>query len=62
VPAPLGARRRGDSRRRRRALIRRGRAVFNKLRQGLEELEFLSNPGAGTLRIGCSEVAAAGIL
>ncbi len=45
-----------------RALIQRGQAVFDELRRGVEDIAFLSDPGAGTLRIGCSEVAAAGIV
>lgn len=44
------------------ALVRRGYAVFDELRRGVEEVAFLADPGAGTLRIGCSEVAAAGIV
>jgi DNA-binding transcriptional LysR family regulator len=45
-----------------RALIRRGLAVFDELRQGVKELEFLSDPTAGELRIGSQESIAAGLL
>ena len=41
-----------------RALIKRGVAMFDELRQG--DIRFLSDPSAGELRIGCSEVMAAG--
>ena len=43
-----------------RALIRRGVAVFDELRQGVRDIEFLADPTAGELRIGCSESLAAG--
>ena len=36
-------------------LIRRGRAVFDELRQGVEELEFLADPTAGELKIGAGQ-------
>ena len=42
------------------AIIKRGLAVFDELRQGVKDIEFLADPGAGELRIGCSEQAAAG--
>src|SRR5919108_3831482 len=45
-----------------RALIKRGLAVFDELRQGVKELEFLADPTAGELRIGSSEGMAAGFL
>ena len=45
-----------------RALRKRGLAVFDELRQGVQELEFLSDPAAGELRIGSSEGMAAGLL
>ncbi len=44
------------------ALVRHGRVVFDALRQGAEEVAFLSDPGTSTLRIGCTEVGAAGIV
>jgi DNA-binding transcriptional LysR family regulator len=43
-----------------RAIIRRGLTVFDELRQGVKDIEFLADPTAGELRIGCSEYAAAG--
>src|SRR5215813_5311310 len=43
-----------------RALIKRGLAVFDELRQGVHELDFLRDPSVGTLRIGSSEGMAAG--
>jgi DNA-binding transcriptional LysR family regulator len=43
-----------------RAIIKRGLAVFDELRQGIKDIEFLANPTAGELRIGCTESAAAG--
>jgi len=42
------------------AIIRRGVAVFDELRQGVKDIEFLADPTAGELRIGCPEVIAAG--
>src|SRR5919197_2117550 len=45
-----------------RALIRRGLAVFDELRQGVKELEFLADHTAGELRIGSQESIAAGLL
>ena len=43
-----------------RAIIKRGVAVFDELRQGVRDIEFLTDPTAGELRIGCSEGLAAG--
>jgi DNA-binding transcriptional LysR family regulator len=43
-----------------RAIIKRGIAVFDELRQGVRDIEFLTDPTAGELRIGCSEGLAAG--
>jgi DNA-binding transcriptional LysR family regulator len=40
------------------ALLRRGAAVFDELRQGVGEIEFLADPGVGELRIGCGEPTA----
>lgn len=45
-----------------RALFDRSVAVFNDLRAGVAELESLSDPTAGELRIGSSEAVAAGML
>jgi DNA-binding transcriptional LysR family regulator len=44
------------------ALVRRGMAVFDELREGVKELQFLADPSAGELRIGSSEGMAAGVL
>jgi DNA-binding transcriptional LysR family regulator len=42
------------------AIIKRGLAVFDELRQGVKDIEFLSDPTSGKLRVGCSEYAAGG--
>src|SRR5207342_3646178 len=42
------------------AIIKRGLAVFEELRQGVKDIEFLTDPTSGELRIGCSEYAAGG--
>ena len=41
-----------------RALIKRGLAVFDELRQGIKDIEFIADPTAGLLRIGCTEAIA----
>src|SRR4051812_45932306 len=43
-----------------RALLKCSTAVFDELRQGVKELEFLADPGAGEIRFGCTETMAAG--
>lgn len=43
-----------------RALIKRGAAAFDELRQGIRDIEFLADPTSGELRIGCSESLASG--
>jgi DNA-binding transcriptional LysR family regulator len=45
-----------------RALLKCGNAVFDDLRQGVEALEFLSDPTAGELRLGCTEPLATGFV
>ena len=45
-----------------RALLKHGVAVFDALRQSVEEIEFLSDPTVGELRIGCTDPMAAGLL
>lgn len=45
-----------------RALINRGLAVFDELRQSVKDIEFLADPGAGVLRIGCTESMADGFI
>src|ERR1700704_6296548 len=42
------------------ALLARGRAAFDELRQGIRDIEFIADPRAGELRIGCPESIAAG--
>jgi len=44
------------------ALIRRGKAAFDELRQGIQEIEYLKMPGTGEIRIGCPETLAASVL
>jgi DNA-binding transcriptional LysR family regulator len=44
------------------ALLLRGRAAFDELRQGIRDIEFIADPNAGELRIGCPESIAAGFL
>lgn len=43
-------------------LVKRGVAVFNELRQGVEDIEFLSDPTAGEIRIGTTEAIAPAIV
>ena len=45
-----------------RALIRRGIAIFDEMRQGIEEIEFLSDPTAGEVRIGATDPINAAIV
>ena len=45
-----------------RALFRRGVAVFDELKQGVQEIAYLSNPEAGELRIGSSASLSEGIV
>src|SRR4051812_35718627 len=42
------------------AIIRRGVAVFDELRQAVKDIEFLADPTGGELHIGCPEAIAAG--
>jgi DNA-binding transcriptional LysR family regulator len=44
------------------ALATRGTAVFDELRQGVQELDFLSDPTSGEVRIGCTEPVGAAIV
>src|SRR5438045_5217352 len=44
------------------ALLARGRAAFDELRLGIRDIEFLADPHAGELRVGCPESLAAGFL
>ena len=43
-------------------LLKRGVAIFDELRQGVSEIEFLSDPRAGEVRIAASEPMTAGVL
>jgi DNA-binding transcriptional LysR family regulator len=45
-----------------RALLNCGNVVFDEMRQGLKQIEFLAHPDSGDLRIGCPEVEIAGII
>jgi len=45
-----------------RALLKCGTAVFDELRRGVKDLEFLADPTAGELRIGTTNAQAAGIV
>jgi DNA-binding transcriptional LysR family regulator len=45
-----------------RALLKRSLAVFDELRQSVKEIEFLADPSAGELRVGSTEVPAAGLV
>ena len=44
------------------ALLRRSRAAFDELRQGTRDIEFLADPTAGELRIGCPELIATALI
>jgi DNA-binding transcriptional LysR family regulator len=50
-PTPYGA-----------ALLRRGTAIYDELRQGVAEIEHLSDPATGAVRIAAPEPMAAGLL
>src|SRR5437773_2339439 len=41
------------------ALLRRSAAVFDELKQSIRDIEFLADPTAGELKIGCPEAIAA---
>ena len=45
-----------------RVLLKRGVAVFDELKQTIQEIERLADPSAGELRIGCNEIMAAGLV
>jgi DNA-binding transcriptional LysR family regulator len=36
-----------------RAILKRGRAAFDELRQGIKDIDFLSDPKVGEIKIGC---------
>src|SRR4029077_13881501 len=45
-----------------RALLRRGIGAFHELRQGIKDIELLSDPMAGEVQIGCPQAIACGLL
>jgi DNA-binding transcriptional LysR family regulator len=45
-----------------RALLKRGVAAFDELKQGIRDIEFLADPTKGEVRIGCPDSLAGGIL
>src|SRR5262245_39653738 len=45
-----------------RALIKRGVTVFDELRQGVKEIEFIADPTAGEVRIGATSAIGVGIV
>jgi DNA-binding transcriptional LysR family regulator len=45
-----------------RALLKRAHVVFDELKQGIRDIEFLANPAAGEVRIGCPESLSAGFV
>jgi DNA-binding transcriptional LysR family regulator len=45
-----------------RALLKRGRAAFDELQLGIKDIEFLSDPTVGELRIGCPASLVTGIV
>ena len=44
------------------ALLRRGTAAFDELKQGVRDIEFLSDPSVGEVHLGCDESIAAATL
>src|SRR6185295_14276440 len=44
------------------ALLKRGIAAFDELKQGVKDIEFLTDPTAGEVRLGTSSVLADGLL
>jgi DNA-binding transcriptional LysR family regulator len=45
-----------------RALVKRGIAIFDEMRQGIEEIELLSDPTAGEVRVGATDEINAAIV
>ena len=45
-----------------RALLKCGTNVFDEMRQGLRQIEFLSDAHSGEVRIGCTEITMAGLV
>src|SRR6516164_5720030 len=44
------------------ALLKRGTVVFDELRQGIRDIEYLADPATGEIRMGCPESLAAGFV
>ena len=44
------------------ALLKRGHVIFDELRQGIRDIEFLANPTVGEVHVGCSETLMTGFL
>jgi DNA-binding transcriptional LysR family regulator len=44
------------------ALLKRGNVVFDELKQGIKEIEFLSDPGTGEVRISTPEILSAWLI
>ncbi len=44
------------------ALLKRGLVVFDELRQGVRDIEFLANPQIGEIRVASGDTSAAGLL
>jgi DNA-binding transcriptional LysR family regulator len=45
-----------------RALLRRGMAAFEELREGIKEIEYLADPTVGEVRVGCPDVFTGGLM
>src|SRR5947208_4956805 len=45
-----------------RALLRSGTVIFDDLRQGIKEIEFLADPSVGEIVVGCTEPMSAGFV
>jgi DNA-binding transcriptional LysR family regulator len=45
-----------------RALLKRGVAALDELKQGIRDIEFLADPGRGEVRIGCPDSIAGGLM
>src|SRR5689334_8774263 len=45
-----------------RALLKRGIAAFDELKQGIRDIEFLADPTRGEVRLGCADSLAGGLL
>src|SRR5262245_24841796 len=44
------------------ALLKRGHVIFDELRQGIRDIEFIANPTVGEVHVGCSETLMTGFL